>query len=89
MNSHTIPQFWRCYDRLPQQIQEQADQAYRKWRETPEAHGLAFKRVGKIRPIYSVRINDDYRALGLLHGDTITWFWIGSHDEYMRLLKNA
>jgi hypothetical protein len=28
-----------------------------------------------------------YRALGLLKGDTVTWFWIGTHDEYERLLK--
>ena len=27
-----------------------------------------------------------YRALGLWEGDTITWFWIGSHAEYDTLL---
>lgn len=25
-----------------------------------------------------------YRALGILEGDTLTWFWVGSHDEYER-----
>jgi hypothetical protein len=88
MNSQTVPQFWRWYDRLPQQIQRQANQAYRRWQANPHARGLSFQRVGKTRPVYSVRINDDYRALGLLEGDTITWFWIGNHDQYMRLLKN-
>jgi len=24
--------------------------------------------------------------LDLLKGDTVTWFWIGTHDEYERLL---
>lgn len=66
MNSQTIPQFWQRYDRLPQQIQQQANQVYRRWRKTPHLPGLSFKRVGKTRPVYSVRITDDYRALGLL-----------------------
>jgi hypothetical protein len=29
-----------------------------------------------------------YRALGLLEGDTVTWFWIGGHDDYDLLLRN-
>jgi len=24
--------------------------------------------------------------LGVLNGDTVTWFWIGGHDEYARWL---
>jgi hypothetical protein len=27
-----------------------------------------------------------YRVVGLLEDDEITWFWIGSHAEYDRLL---
>jgi hypothetical protein len=34
-----------------------------------------------------VRITRGCRALGVLDGDTITWFWIGGHDEYERLLR--
>lgn len=52
------------------------------------AHGLYFKRVGKQRPIYSVRIGLNFRALGILEGDSVLWFWIGIHDEYDRLLKH-
>jgi hypothetical protein len=48
--------------------------------------GLNLKRVGRKRPVYSVRVGIQYRAVGLLEGETITWFWIGSHDEYERLL---
>lgn len=25
-----------------------------------------------------------YRALGILEENTVTWFWIGGHDEYER-----
>jgi Txe/YoeB family toxin of Txe-Axe toxin-antitoxin module len=37
-------------------------------------------------PIYSARINQDYRVVGQLDGDTVIWFWAGSHAEYDRLL---
>jgi hypothetical protein len=39
-------------------------------------------------PIYSTRVTIAYRAVGLLEGDKITWFWIGNHDDYDRLLKS-
>jgi hypothetical protein len=37
-------------------------------------------------PIDSVRISRGYRALGLRDGDLVTWFWIGSHTDYDKLL---
>lgn len=89
MNSQALPVFWKLYDQLPRQIRRRAGKAYRLWKQTPHAPGLQFKRVGRTRPVYSVRIDADHRALGLLQGDTVTWFWIGRHDEYERLLKHA
>jgi hypothetical protein len=88
MNSQTLPQFWKLYYRLPVDVQRRASKTYRIWRQNPETVGLHFKRVGSTRPVYSIRIGDYYRALGLLHGDTVTWFWIGRHDEYERLIKH-
>jgi hypothetical protein len=38
-------------------------------------------------PIYAVRIDLDWRALGILKGDAIVWFWIGPHADYERLLS--
>ncbi len=37
--------------------------------------------------MYSVRVGLEHRAVGMLEGDTITWFWIGAHDGYDRLLS--
>lgn len=88
MKSITTSQFWKLYYALPEDIQHRADRAYELWRLNPQAHGLYFKRVGKQKPVYSVRIGQGYRALGLLEGDAIVWFWIGPHDEYERLLKH-
>lgn len=87
MKSQTLPQFWKLYYQLPQPVRRQASKAYQMWQQNPNTPGLQFKRVNRIRPLYSVRINDDYRALGLLYGETVTWFWIGNHYEYERLLK--
>lgn len=89
MKSSTTSRFWKLYEALPEDVQRRADKAYRLWQLNPRARGLDFKRVGRRRPIYSVRIGMGYRALGLLEGDTIIWFWIGHHDEYERLLKSA
>lgn len=88
MKSVTTSQFWKLYDSLPEGVQRQADRAYELWRVNPQAQGLYFKRVGKQRPVYSVRIGRGHRALGLLEGEAILWFWIGPHDEYDRLLRH-
>jgi hypothetical protein len=57
------------------------------WKENPRHPSLHFKRVDDEEPIYSARVSDDYRVLGILEGDTIVWYWIGSHDKYEHLLK--
>lgn len=88
MKSVATSQFWKQYKTLPKDVQRQADRAYKLWQINPYAHGLYFKRVSKRQPIYSVRVGRGYRALGLLEQDTVLWFWIGHHDEYMRLLKH-
>jgi hypothetical protein len=88
MNSRTTRKFWRAFKSLPADTQERARKAYLFWRADPAHPSLHFKRVDAGDPIYSIRISIDYRALGLLEGDTVTWFWIGHHDEYERLLKS-
>lgn len=88
MKSHTTPDFWGLFQELPANIQRRAYKAYRLWRTNPLMGGLRFKRVSTNEPIYSVRIGREYRALGLLEGDTMYWFFIGKHDEYDRILKS-
>lgn len=39
------------------------------------------------QPIYSVRVDLEYRAVGVMDGEVIVWFWIGSHADYDELLK--
>ncbi|HEX6039589.1 MAG TPA: hypothetical protein VFZ20_16175 [Longimicrobium sp.] len=68
-------------------MQEQARQAYRQFVNDPQHPGLRFKPVHPSQPIYSARVGRGYRAVGVLDGDTVIWYWIGSHAEYDQLLK--
>ncbi len=72
---------------MPEQVREQARQAYQRFRRNPDHSGLRFKRVHSTQAIYSVRISLSYRALGVLEGDEMIWFWIGSHQDYDELLR--
>ena len=87
MKSFTAPAFWQAYRKLPEQVRKQARASYRLFAADPSHPSLRFKKVSRRRPIYSVKVNLEYRALGILDDDEIVWFWIGPHDEYDRLLK--
>jgi hypothetical protein len=87
LNSRVTEDFLACFAVLPEAIKDQARRAYRLWRQNPSHPGLHFKRVHDREPIYSARVGRGWRVLGLLEGDTVTWFWIGSHAEYDRMLE--
>ncbi|GIK67018.1 MAG: hypothetical protein BroJett018_48120 [Chloroflexota bacterium] len=88
MKSVLDVRFRKAFRRLPLQIRKQARQAYQFFKDDPHHPSLHFKRVGRSLPIYSARVTLDYRVLGILEEDTIIWFWIGSHDEYERILAS-
>ncbi len=81
--SLALPRFWDLYDRLPEQIQSQADKQYALFSENPSHPSLRFKQVG---PFWSVRVSYSYRALAVRDDDVLTWFWIGTHADYDKLL---
>ncbi len=87
MNSRTTERFWKCYAGLPIAIKKRAKKAYKQFQEDPYYPGLHFKQVHSTRPIFSVRITKDYRAVGIIQEEDIIWFWIGTHSEYSNLLK--
>ncbi|MBW4668824.1 MAG: hypothetical protein KME60_15715 [Cyanomargarita calcarea GSE-NOS-MK-12-04C] len=87
MKSRITDRFRQAFGSLPEQIREQTRQAYRQFKENPGQPSLRFKKVHPSLPIYSARIGKTYRAVGQLDGDTIIWFWVGSHAEYNQLLS--
>lgn len=88
MISHTTGRFRKAYLDLPKQIQQQAQEAYKQFKADPFYPSLRFKRIHSTKPIYSVRINVDYRAVGIQQENEIIWFWIGSHADYSKLLAS-
>ena len=87
MKSYTTPAFWKAYDRLENTVQQRVRRAYRPFKENPRHPSLRFKKVHAAEYIYSARIDRDHRVLGVRDDGDIVWFWIGSHDEYERLLS--
>ena len=88
MKSLTTERYRKCFARLPREIKRAARSAFRKWRDDPTHPSLHFKRVHRKQNVYSVRIADGGRALGIRDRDRIAWFCIGAHDVYERLLSN-
>ena len=88
MTSVTTKRFRDALAGLPEHVRRQARTAYRLFAADPAHPSLRFKLVHTIRPIYSVRVGLGYRALAIREGDTVAWFWVGSHAEADRLLSN-
>jgi hypothetical protein len=84
MKSATLPSFWESYNKLDKTVRRRARKAFELWIDNPFHPSLHFKCINTEEESWSVRITIKYRALGVLDGDTVTWFWIGSHKEYER-----
>ncbi len=87
MKSHATERFWKCFEKLPSDIQEKAKRYYRIWVENPHHPSLHFKQVHETSPIYSVRIGLYHRALGVKDTNVVVWFWIGTHEQYNNLIS--
>ncbi len=86
MISKTTRRFRKALAQLPKDVRRQAREAYKLFRQNPNHPGLRFKKVHSTAPVFSVRVTIDYRAVGILDGEELVWFWIGSHAEYDKLL---
>jgi hypothetical protein len=85
MTSLTTKRFLELFEGLPPSIQKLARKNYKLWLNDPKHPSLHFKKL-KNRDLYSVRIGDHYRAIGIVTGDTAKWIWIGSHENYDKFL---
>lgn len=55
--------------------------------QNPFHPGLNFEEVDKKRSLWSARVTRGYRVLGIRDRGEVIWFWIGSHQEYDRLIE--
>lgn len=89
LKSVTTERFRKAFANLPKEFQERARKSYNLWKQDHYYPGLHFKQVHAQQQIYSVRVGLSYRALGIKQGDTMIWFWIGSHEEYNNIIAQV
>ena len=76
--------FWTCFANLSGDVQNIARKNYALLKDNPQHPSLHFKKVGKF---WSARVGLTHRALAIEDGDGFIWVWIGTHDEYDRLIR--
>ena len=86
MNHFTLPRFWKYYHALPQEIRDLADRQFELLKSDPRHPSLHFKKVGRQKQLWSVRVGLFYRALGLDKPEGVVWVWIGPHGDYDKIL---
>lgn len=84
MRHRTANHFRERYSILPSDVQALAEKSYLLLKTDPGHPSLHFKKVGEF---WSARIGLTYRALAVKDGEDFLWVWIGTHDEYSRIVK--
>lgn len=80
--SRRTPEFRDCFSRLTPSVQEQARETYREWAKNNKA--AHFKTLASDSSLCSVRIGGSYRAVGVIEGSTVHWFWVGTKNEFRK-----
>jgi hypothetical protein len=86
VKSSALPEFWDCLASLPPQVQKIARKNFKLWQKNPSLKSLAFKKIKN--DLWSVRAGSGFRALATFESDGYAWFWIGTHDEYERIIRD-
>ena len=69
---------------MPHEVRELADKNFRLLQRAPRHPSLQFKKVGNV---WSARVGRAHRALAVEDGGDFLWGWIGSHDDYDRMIR--
>jgi mRNA-degrading endonuclease RelE of RelBE toxin-antitoxin system len=85
VTSRVSSDFRRGFAKLPERVRKQAREAYKLFKSNPSHPSLKFKKLPPHADLWSVRVNNDYRAIGRRRGDLILWFFIGSHADYNKV----
>jgi hypothetical protein len=77
------PDFWTAYRALPAVIRAQADKSFELLKADPRHPSLRLKKIGDY---WSARVGKGHRALAIEINEGLLWVWIGSHNDYERLI---
>ena len=83
MAHHASRRFWGAYKKLPDDVRKVADRNYKLLQQDPKHPSLHVKRVGRF---WSARVGLHHRALAVEVPDGMLWVWIGTHEDYARLI---
>jgi hypothetical protein len=86
VKSSALPEFWDCLEELPPQVQKIARKNFKLWQKNPSLKSLGFKKIKN--DLWSVRAGSGFRALATFEDSRYLWFWIGTHDEYERIIRD-
>lgn len=82
----TTARFWKCLENLPSPVQKISKRNFELLKANPSHPSLHFKKIGIF---WSVRAGLNYRALAVEDGVDYIWVWIGTHDEYAKMIKEG
>jgi len=80
----TTNRFRKSFENLPEPVKNMSKRNFNLLKANPSHPSLHFKKVGKL---WSMRAGLNYRALAVEDGKDFIWVWIGTHDEYERMLR--
>ncbi|MCC6356572.1 MAG: hypothetical protein IT577_22010 [Verrucomicrobiae bacterium] len=66
-------------------VKQAARRAYALFEQDHHHPSLRFKKLAGYDHVWSVRINEQYRAIGERHGEVVIWVWVGTHNEFDKL----
>ena len=78
--------FWMRFALLSESVQNLARRNFELLKEDPRHPSLHFKKVDRF---WSARVGLAHRALAIEDGADFIWVWIGTHDEYQRMLRSV
>jgi len=77
------PEFWELYRALPQSVRDLAARNFSFLKNNPRHPSLHMKKAGHY---WSVRVGLHYRAVAVEVPEGLLWFWVGSHEDYNKLM---
>ena len=80
----TTARFWRCFENLSEPAQKASKKNFELLKTNPSHPSLHFKKVGKF---WSARAGINHRILAVEDSEDFVWVWIGTHDEYDRIVR--
>ncbi len=84
MKHQTTRRFWKYFNGLSEDVKRIAEKNFELLKKNPTHPSLHFKKVGRI---WSARVGIRHRALAVKDKEDFIWVWIGTHDEYERMIQ--